>query len=80
MLTRVQKWGNSLALRIPKAFADEIALAYDSAVELSIVEGTLVIVPVVAETLTLEQLLVGVAADNLHAEIDTGERVGKEIW
>jgi len=80
MVTRVQKWGNSLALRIPKAFADEIALAYDSAVELSIVEGTLVIAPLVAETLTLDQLLEGITADNIHAEIDTGGRVGKESW
>jgi antitoxin MazE len=80
MLTRVQKWGNSLALRIPKAFADEVALAYDSPVELSIVDGKLLIEPVAEASLTLEQLLAAITADNIHAEIDTGEPVGNEVW
>jgi len=43
MLTKVQKWGNSVALRIPKAFAEEMQMTADTAVELSIEDGKLVV-------------------------------------
>jgi antitoxin MazE len=80
MKTRVQKWGNSLALRIPKSFATEAGLRADAAVELSLVEGRLVIQPLPEERLTLGELLRGVTDENLHGEWDTGPAVGKEIW
>jgi antitoxin MazE len=80
MKTRVQKWGNSLALRIPKSFAAEAGIREDASVELSLVEGALVVRPVIPEPLTLEELLRGVTDENLHGEWDTGPAVGKEIW
>jgi len=78
--TRVKKWGNSLALRIPKPFAIEIGLQRDSPVEVSLVNGHLVIVPVVEPAPTLEYLLAQVTEDNLHGEIETGPAVGREVW
>lgn len=80
METRIQKWGNSLALRIPQAFAAEVGLSQDSPVELTLEEGRLVIKPVPAGTFTLEDLLAGITPDNLHGEVDTGAPVGKEVW
>jgi antitoxin MazE len=80
MRIRVQKWGNSLALRIPKSFATEAGLQTNSSVELSLVRGKLVVVPVVKPKLTLKQLLAKVTEDNLHHEIDTGPAVGIEAW
>ena len=80
MLTKVQKWGNSLALRIPKAFASDAKLENDSFVEISIVEGQIIITPVVAPSWTLEELLAGVNKNNLHHEVDTGSAVGNEVW
>ncbi len=80
MLTKIQKWGNSLALRIPKAFALDAQLENDSFVEISIVEGQIIIKPIVAPSWTLEELLAGVNKDNLHQEIDTGSPVGNEVW
>jgi len=80
MKTRVQKWGNSLALRIPKSFAAEAGLREDVPVELSLVEGKLVIQPLPHERLTLAELLRGVTDDNIHAEVDTGPAVGREVW
>ena len=59
MKTRIQKWGNSLALRIPKSFAEEAGLRPDAAVELSLVEGRLVVQPIAPQPLTLDQLLRG---------------------
>jgi antitoxin MazE len=80
MRTRVQKWGNSLALRIPKAFALEVGLEQDGEVELSVEKGRLVVVPPVTQSYTLDELLAGVRPSNLHKETDWGPPVGKEIW
>lgn len=80
MLTKVQKWGNSLALRIPKAFALDAHLENDSYVEISIVEGKIIITPVVTPSWTLEKLLAGINKNNIHHEIDTGVAVGNEVW
>lgn len=80
METRVKKWGNSLALRIPKALAAEAGLEYDSSVEISLVDGGLVIVPVVASEWRLDDLLAQVTQDTLHGEVDTGPSVGREVW
>lgn len=80
MLTKVQKWGNSLALRIPKAFALDAQLDHDSLVELSLVDGQIVIKPVQSPTWTLEKLLAGVNSENIHSETDTGEAIGNEVW
>jgi antitoxin MazE len=80
MKTRVQKWGNSLALRIPKSFADEVGLQKETSVEISLADGKLVIAPVARPKPTLKQLLAKITKDNLHHEFDTGPAVGKEIW
>ena len=80
MKTRVQKWGNSLALRIPKSFAEEAGLHADAAVELSLVKGRLIVQPIKPQPLTLEELLRGITDENLPGEWDTGPAVGKEVW
>ncbi len=80
MRTRVQKWGNSLALRIPKSFAAEIGLAENLAVDLSVAEGCLVVQPQPEQSLRLEDLLRAITDENLHGEWETGPAVGKEIW
>jgi antitoxin MazE len=80
MKTRVQKWGNSLALRIPKYFADEVGLQKETPIEVSLADGELVIRPLTEPKLTLKQLLAKVTKDNLHHEVDTGAAVGKETW
>jgi antitoxin MazE len=80
MRTRVQKWGNSLALRIPKSFAAEAGLHNEGPVDISLVDGGLVIRPVAEPKLTLKQLLAGVTKENLHHEVGTGRSVGKEVW
>ena len=80
METRIQKWGNSLALRIPQAFAAEAGLSQDSPIELTLEEGHLVIKPIPAGSFKLEDLLAGITPDNLHGEISTGAPVGKEAW
>ena len=79
MLARVRKWGNSLAVRIPKVFADEAGLEQDSEVKVSLVDGRIVIEPSDA-ILTLDQLLAQVTEENLHREVNTGPAIGREAW
>lgn len=73
----ITKWGNSLALRIPKAYADKANLKEGSAVELvPDAQG----LRVRRRPPTLAQLLEGVSADNLHGETLTGGKQGREEW
>ena len=80
MKTRIQKWGNSLALRIPKSFAAETHLEQGTLVEMSLHDGKLLVTPLTQSALTLEELLKHVTPQNLHHEIDTGPAVGGEVW
>ena len=80
MRTRIQKWGNSLALRIPKSFATEVGLQRETFVEVSLADGKLVITPVNEPKLTLNQLLAKVTEENLRHEVDTGIAIGNETW
>lgn len=80
MRARVQKWGNSLALRIPKSFAAETALGQGAEVELTLEDGRLVVTPVQEPRYELSDLLAQVRPENLHAETDTGSSVGAEVW
>jgi antitoxin MazE len=80
MKTRVQKWGNSLALRIPKSVAVEAGLCANTTVELSLVEGTLRVKPVAQQPVLLDELLKGITDDNLPGEWDTGPAIGMEVW
>jgi antitoxin MazE len=78
MRMRVEKWGNSLALRIPVAFAREAQIESGTLVEMSLVDGKLVVAPVTEPKLVLERLLAGVTEQNLHREVDTGPATGNE--
>lgn len=80
METKVARWGNSLGLRLPKVLAEELAIEEGTAVELTAVEGSLVVRPVREGRYELEELLSEVREDNLPNEIDTGRPHGREIW
>lgn len=80
MQTKIQKWGNSLALRIPKSFALNINLKQNELVDLSIEKKKIIITPIRQKEYSLDELLKGVSENNLHGEVDTGTPVGKESW
>jgi antitoxin MazE len=80
MKTTIQKWGNSLALRIPKPLARDAGLQQETDVNISLVDGKLVITPLPKSKPTLDQLLANIADENLHIESDTGTATGNEIW
>jgi antitoxin MazE len=79
MRTKVQKWGNSLAVRIPKAFAEGAALKIATEVEVSLENGTLRF-SAVRPRWQLRALLSKVTTRNRHAEVEVGQPVGRESW
>jgi antitoxin MazE len=79
MQTTIQKWGNSLALRIPRAFIRESRLADKAVVDISVDNGKIIINPIPTKKYTLKELLKGVNKKNLHGEIDAGASVGEEM-
>ena len=80
MQTKIQKWGNSLGLRIPKSFAKQAGVEAGSDVDLSIEGSDLVVRSKRRSRYRLQSLLKGVTVKNLHKEVDTGARVGREAW
>ena len=80
MIALVAKWGNSLALRIPSAFAREISVAEGASVEISVTNGALLVRPVEDHPVyDLDSLLCGITEDNLHGETSTGKSFGNEV-
>jgi len=74
------KWGNSLAIRIPRSVAAETGLEYGTPVEVRAEDGALVVRPAAPETVDLRSLLKRVTKTNLHGEVRTGRRRGREVW
>ncbi len=79
MIARVQKWGNSLALRIPLSFAREAHVAENTEVNLKVERGRLVVEAIKTPVFRLADLLAGVSRQNIHEAVETGDPVGREL-
>ena len=79
MEIKVQKWGNSLAIRIPKIYAKEINIDLGSAITINREDNKLILVPKQKEE-KLKALLSKITKENIHDEVETGEGVGNEAW
>jgi len=77
MQTVVQKWGNSLGIRIPSLYVKEFNLRNGNSVEIIEEDGKIVILP---PKKTLEELLSRVTTENKHIAIETGPSIGNEEW
>lgn len=77
MQTVVQKWGNSLGIRIPAMYAKKFEIKNGSTVKIIEEEGKLVIVP---QKQTLDDVLALVTDENMHASVETGSSIGNEEW
>jgi len=80
MQTKIQKWGNSLGLRIPRSFAAEAQVEEGATVDLSLENGRLLVRPLRVRRYSLNGLLRKVSRRNLHREVATGRAVGREAW
>jgi antitoxin MazE len=79
VVTTIQRWGNSLAIRIPKAFAEQARLGEDSDVDIS-VDGDRIIVAPAKREWRLDELVARITPSNKHKESPWGEAQGKESW
>jgi antitoxin MazE len=77
MQSHLRKWGNSLGVRIPKAWADKIRWREGTRIHLQLKDDTIIMHP---QRDQLEELLSQVTPNNVHGEVNTGNPVGKEIW
>lgn len=78
MTIKVQKWGNSLGLRIPKSVADSTGLSEGSEVNLRVEDGELILSPI--EVPSLPEMLAQIKPGMKPEQIDWGKPVGKEVW
>ncbi|MBI4424280.1 MAG: AbrB/MazE/SpoVT family DNA-binding domain-containing protein [Elusimicrobia bacterium] len=76
----VQKWGNSLALRIPSAVAKDVNLRQGAVVDVAVVQGKLVVEPKKRQAYSLSTMLKGITKTNRHAEQQWGGPMGHEAW
>ena len=80
MQTKIQKWGNSLGLRIPRTFAAEVQVEEGSTVDLSVEDGRLLVRPLRGRKYAVSDLLKKVTRRNLHGEVPAGGPTGREGW
>lgn len=76
---RVTRWGNSLAVRIPRAVAEQVRLEEGAEVEMAVEDGRIVVRPR-PPRYHLDQLVEGITSENRHDETDWGEVQGEEVW
>ncbi|OHB13464.1 MAG: MazF family transcriptional regulator [Candidatus Zambryskibacteria bacterium RIFCSPLOWO2_12_FULL_45_14] len=79
MTTKIRKWGNSLAVRIPDEFAENLDLKDGSVVGFEQL-GDRIIISKTKPKYTLEDMVKGITKKNRHKEFDWGKPMGKEIW
>lgn len=78
MAAKIQKWGNSFGLRIPKSIIEKCALELNSEVEIEHKDGAIIIFPKKKKE-SLKELIDQITPENIHDEEDFG-REGKEVW
>ncbi len=80
MITKIQKWGNSLGLRIPKGVARGVRVREGTTVMLAVSNGRLIVAPLDTRGYELDTLIAGVTRKNMHVAVDWGDPVGRESW
>ena len=76
---KIVRWGNSMAVRIPKVVLKEAGLREGDTLEFSAKQGSLVAKPVKKKA-SLQDLLAKITPENMHEEVDWGRARGKEAW
>lgn len=80
MTSVVAKWGNSLAIRIPKSVAEQAHVTEGTGIDFSVEGNSIIITPQKRRKYTLDELLEGMTPENFHSEFETGNAVGNEDW
>lgn len=80
MQAQLRKWGNSVAVRLPKAALQAARLVAGDVVELEVPEEGSIVVRARPARPTLEKLVARITPENLHGETLKSRPVGKEVW
>ena len=80
--TTIQKWGNSYAVRLPKAALEKLNWQAGHTVEIRepAQKGTLSIVSTQRRVASLSEMIARISKENQHYATDWGGAVGKEVW
>jgi len=79
MKATIQKWGNSLAIRIPKNISKDSRVSEGSDINITVENGKIILSPS-PKVYSLKSLLKNISNENIHSEISTGDQMGREIW
>jgi antitoxin MazE len=79
MKATIQKWGNSLAIRIPKNISKDTRVSEGSDINITVENGKIILSPSPKE-FSLKELLKNITNENIHSEVSTGDHMGGEIW
>jgi len=80
MKTQLAKWGNSLAIRIPKHVASAAKLSMGDDLDVEADGPGKVKIRKPKRKISLDQLIARISPENRHEEINWGNAVGKESW
>jgi antitoxin MazE len=80
MTAVVAKWGNSLAIRIPKAISEQASITEGTSIDITVEGNSIIVTPRKRKKYTLDELLEGMTPDKFHPELETGNAVGNEHW
>lgn len=80
MIQKIDRWGNSLGIRLPARAAQQLSLSEGSSVSITVEKNSLILRPQKKRCETLDQLLDRITPDNRHDAVDWGKRKGKEVW
>lgn len=78
MKTTAQKWGNSMAVRVPKDIAEKAGIKVKDPIDIEVVDGNIVLTPQLQRKYRLDELVKGITKENLHDEVDFGGPLGRE--
>jgi antitoxin MazE len=80
MRSQIEKWGDSLAIRIPELVANQYGLYEGLEVEFSVEDGRLIVLSITFREARLQELVDRITPDNVHPEVKTGPPLGNEAW
>jgi antitoxin MazE len=82
MVTKVQKWGNSQGLRLPRHVLEDAHINIGDDVEITTRDGVIIISPIkrIRGKYDIKELLSNIPKDYMPEEVDWGKPVGKEVW
>ena len=79
MKVKIQKWGHSLAIRIPSSYAKDAGITEGTVADVRVLNDSIIVKPMKKEY-KLDDLILGIKRSNLHNEADSGASTGNESW